>query len=76
MEFVRIKWPVNAACKAISAVALSRISPIAMTSGSWRNRDFSPDSRVSPAARLTCACATQDDRLDKDLQVARLRFAA
>ncbi len=54
---VRIKCPVSAAWRAISAVALSRISPMAITSGSWRNSDFSPDSSVSPTAGLTCACA-------------------
>ena len=66
---VRIRWPVRAAWSAISAVSLSRISPMAMTSGSWRSRDFRPDSRVSPAAGLTWACETPgDDRLDGVLQ--------
>ena len=44
---VRIRWPVSAAWSAISAVALSRISPMAMTSGSWREQRLQARLRAS-----------------------------
>ena len=31
------RWPVSAACRAVSIVSMSRISPTRMTSGSWRS---------------------------------------
>ena len=31
------RWPVSAACIAVSIVSMSRISPTRMTSGSWRS---------------------------------------
>src|SRR5207342_1851889 len=41
------KWPVSAACTAISAVSASRISPTMITSGSWRTIERSPLAKVN-----------------------------
>src|SRR6185295_20183897 len=46
-------WPVSAASTAISAVSMSRISPIMMMSGSWRRIDRSALAKVSPISFLT-----------------------
>ena len=43
------KWPVSEACTAICAVSWSRISPIRITSGSWRSIERSPRAKVKPA---------------------------
>ena len=41
-------WPVSAASMAISAVSVSRISPIMMISGSWRKIERNALANVSP----------------------------
>ena len=45
----KTRWPVSEACTAICAVSWSRISPIRITSGSWRRIERSPRAKVSPA---------------------------
>ena len=52
------RWPVSDACTAICAVSRSRISPIMMTSGSWRRIERSARANVSSMRALTCVCAT------------------
>ena len=47
------RWPVSAACMAISAVSWSRISPIMITSGSWRRIERSALAKVRPIFGLT-----------------------
>ena len=49
---VSARWPVSEAWRAISAVARSRISPMAMTSGSWRSSDAQPDLEGQPGRRV------------------------
>ncbi len=46
------RWPVSAACTAISAVSRSRISPTMMTSGSWRMRARTPSAKL----KSSCGC--------------------
>ena len=47
------RWPVCAACTAISAVSRSRISPTRMTSGSWRRIERSAAANVMPCRSFT-----------------------
>ena len=49
----KTRWPVSEAWMAISAVSRSRISPIRMTSGSWRTMCRSPVAKVRPIFGLT-----------------------
>ena len=46
------RWPVNAACTAMSAVSRSRISPTITTSGSCRRIARSPAAKVRPTCGL------------------------
>ena len=46
----------SAACIAISAVSLSRISPTMITSGSARSIERRPVANVTPAFGATCIC--------------------
>ena len=52
------RWPVSEACTAICAVSRSRISPIMITSGSWRRIARSVRAKSSSMRGLTCVCAT------------------
>ena len=45
---LKTRWPVSEACTAMSAVSLSRISPIRTTSGSWRRMARRPRANVRP----------------------------
>ncbi len=47
------RWPVSADCTAICAVSRSRISPIMITSGSWRTIERSAFANVRPICGLT-----------------------
>jgi len=38
-KVAKTKWPVSAAVSAVLMVSASRISPIMITSGSWRKTD-------------------------------------
>jgi hypothetical protein len=53
---VSTRWPVMAACAAVTAVSLSRISPTRMTSGSWRSIARSALAKVMPCFVCTCVC--------------------
>ena len=46
-------WPVSAASTAISAVSVSRISPIMTMSGSWRRMERRALAKVRPISFLT-----------------------
>ncbi len=46
-------WPVSADSTAISAVSVSRISPIMMMSGSWRKMERKALAKVRPISFLT-----------------------
>ena len=48
------RWPVTEARKAICAVSLSRISPIMITSGSWRRMARKAAGNVFLAFSSTC----------------------
>jgi hypothetical protein len=50
----KTRWPVSAARMAMSAVSLSRTSPIIMMSGSWRRNERRPAANVRPFLVLTC----------------------
>ena len=52
------RWPVSAACVAISAVSASRISPTSITSGSWRNSARNAVANVTPIFSFTGTCGT------------------
>ncbi len=47
------RWPVSEACTAICAVSASRISPIMITSGSWRSRARRVRAKVRSILALT-----------------------
>ena len=47
------RWPVSDACTAICAVSRSRISPIMITSGSWRRIERSALAKVMSMRALT-----------------------
>ena len=49
----KTRWPVKAACKAISAVSMSRISPTKITFGSWRRMERRAEAKVYPTSGLT-----------------------
>ena len=48
------RWPVSAACTAISAVSRSRISPTMMMSGSCRSSVRTPFAKSTPIDGCTC----------------------
>ena len=50
------RWPVRDAWIAICAVSKSRISPIMITSGSWRRMARKAFAKVSSILALTCVC--------------------
>ena len=50
---VSSRWPVSAACTAMSAVSRSRISPTMMTSGSWRRIERRTRAKSSSISGLT-----------------------
>ena len=73
---VRVRWPVSAAWRAISAVVRSRISPMAMTSGSCRSRAFRPDLEGQPGRRVDLRLGdARDDRLDRVLERGQAALA-
>jgi len=54
----KTRWPVSEAWIAIWLVSRSRISPIRMTSGSWRTMCRSPVANVRPIFGLTAIWLT------------------
>ena len=52
------RWPVSAACTAMCAVSRSLISPIMITSGSWRRNERSAAAKLSPMSLRACICTT------------------
>src|SRR5574340_1269856 len=63
---VNTRWPVSAACTAISAVSGSRISPTMILSGSWRRMERRPRAKVRPFFRSEDQVASQR-RLHRNL---------
>src|SRR5262249_55921171 len=53
-----VAWGVGGVWQGMCGVWGSRISPIMMTSGSWRNMLRSSEAKVLPALRLTSICVT------------------
>jgi hypothetical protein len=51
---LKTRWPVSEALTAISAVSLSRISPIMMMFGAWRRIERRAALKVSPMSARTC----------------------
>ncbi|MNS55627.1 hypothetical protein D3C72_884640 [compost metagenome] len=70
------RWPVSEACTAICAVSRSRISPIMITSGSWRRMARRASAKLMSILALTCVWLMPDRSYSMGSSTVRMLLVA